>query len=263
MAGWTQKAMAERVAGMEPESALAWLHEISPEAAGKADKLIEVMLRKIGKLEAERTRLANLRIMEADLWREGFRHVGGIDEAGRGPLAGPVVAACVILPENVLLEKLDDSKKLSAAVRDKLYAEIKRNAVAWGIGICDQTYIDRVNILNATKKAMLLAVGAMKTAPDSLIIDAVHLDLPLRQISIPKADERCAAVAAASVLAKVTRDRIMDAYDAEFPEYGFLRNKGYGTAEHVEAIRKFGLTVLHRRSFTHGILSGGGIPDED
>ncbi len=263
MAGWTKKALAEKAAEMEPESALAWLLEISPEINGKADKLIDAQLRKIGKLEAERARLAGLRTLEADFWREGFRFVGGIDEAGRGPLAGPVVAACVILPEDVWLEKLDDSKKLSAAVRDRLFDEIKHKSVAWGVGICDQTYIDRVNILNATKKAMILAVGAMKQAPDALIIDAVRLDLPLRQLSIPKADERCAAVAAASVLAKVTRDRIMDAHDAEYPAYGFLRNKGYGTAEHVEAIHKHGLTVLHRRSFTHGILAGGGIIDAD
>lgn len=256
MAGWTQKALAEKVSGMDPEKALAWLLEMSPESGGKAEKLVEIQLRRIKVLDKERARLSGLRSMEEDLWREGFRFVGGVDEAGRGPLAGPVAAACVILPRDVWLEKLDDSKKLSAEVRDRLYGEIRLKAVAWGVGICDHGYIDRVNILNATKKAMMLAVGAMKISPDALVIDALRLDMDLRQVSVPRADSLCAAVSAASVMAKVTRDRLMEAMDAKYPEYGFIRNKGYGTPEHLDAIRRLGLTPIHRRSFTRGILSG-------
>lgn len=254
MAGWTQKKIAEKLADLEVEAGLAWLLEINPDMGGAAQRLIGLQMRKVQRLEQERARLSNLRSMEADLWREGFRFIGGIDEAGRGPLAGPVVAACVILPEDVWLEKLDDSKKLSAAVRERLVGEIRQKAVAWGIGVCNSEYIDRVNILNATKKAMMLAVSALKHPPDALIIDAIHLELALRQVSIPKADSLCAAVSAASVIAKVTRDHWMDAMDAKYPEYGFIRNKGYGTAEHMEAIRQHGLTPIHRRSFTHGIL---------
>jgi ribonuclease HII len=258
MAGWTLKSLEEKVSGMDPETALAWLLEVGPETGGKAEKLVSIQRRRLQMRDQERARLSSLRFMEADLWREGFRLVGGIDEAGRGPLAGPVTAACVILPEHVWLDKLDDSKKLSPATRDRLHGEIRQKAVAWGVGICDSGYIDRVNILNATKKAMMLAVSAMKQVPDALIIDALRLDLDLRQVSVPRADSLCAAVSAASVMAKVTRDRMMDAMDARYPEYGFIRNKGYGTAEHIEAIRKYGLSPIHRRSFTRGILSGEG-----
>ena len=260
MAGWTQKALMEQVAGMDAEAGLAWLLQIAPETGGKAEKPIATLLRKVEALQRERGRLQAMRSMEADLWQEGFRFVGGIDEAGRGPLAGPVVAACVILPETVWLERLDDSKKLSAATRDRLFDEIRQKCVAWGVGICDAGYIDRVNILNATKKAMLLAVEAMKQAPDALIIDAVRLPLALRQIAVPKADERCLAVSAASVLAKVTRDRIMDRHDATYPVYGFLRNKGYGTAEHVAALRLHGPSPLHRTTFITNLLEGGECP---
>jgi ribonuclease HII len=263
MAGWTQKALAEKVSGMDSASAIAWLIEIGPETGGKADKLLEIQLRRLTLQDRERARLSGLRSMEADLWREGFRFVGGIDEAGRGPLAGPVAAACVILPGEVWLDKLDDSKKLSASVRERLYGEIRGKAAAWGVGICDSGYIDKVNILNATKKAMMLAVGAMKISPDALIIDALRLDMDIRQVSVPRADSLCAAVSAASVMAKVTRDRLMDAMDARYPQYGFIRNKGYGTAEHMEAIRKYGLSPIHRRSFTRGILSGEGGSDAE
>ncbi len=202
------------------------------------------------KRNAEYRRLMVLRQMEEALWKEGYPLVGGIDEAGRGPLCGPVVAACVILPPEIFLEKLNDSKKLSASVREILFIEIKKYAIAWGIGICDAVYIDKVNILNATKKAMILAVQAMKMQPNALIIDAVKLSFPLHQIAIPKADELCGAVSAASILAKVTRDKMMEGYDTQYPQYGFMQNKGYGTAEHIAAIRQHGLTPIHRRSFT-------------
>ena len=254
MAEWTKKAMTAQLSGMDPEAGLAWLLQIAPQAGGKAESLIAAQQKKVDARMREHARLAGLREMERDLWFDGFPLVGGIDEAGRGPLAGPVVAACVILPRDVWLERLDDSKKLSAPVRERLYGEIREKAVAWGVGVCDAAYIDRVNILNATRKAMMLAVQAMKQRPDAFIIDAVRLPLPEHQVSVPRADSRCLAVAAASVLAKVTRDRIMDRLDVAWPAYGFIRNKGYGTAEHVAALRRVGPCSLHRQSFIGGIL---------
>lgn len=263
MAGWTKKALAEQVADMDPEMGLAWLLQTAPQTDGKAESLIVAQQKKVDALNRERGRLDGLREMERALWAEGFEAVGGIDEAGRGPLAGPVVAACVILPREVWLDRLDDSKKLSPAVRDRLYGEIRHKALAWGVGVCDAAYIDRVNILNATRKAMLLAVQAMKRKADAFIIDAVRLPLSEHQVSVPRADSRCLAVAAASVLAKVTRDRMMDKLDETYPDYGFIRNKGYGTAEHVEALHRVGPCMLHRRSFIGGIIARDGLKGGD
>jgi ribonuclease HII len=239
---------------MAADEALQWLLTLSPLYGTSLNKLIEQTINKVQKKDLEYKRLDEMMVMERDLKREGYLYIGGIDEAGRGPLAGPVVAACVILPEDVYFDKLNDSKKLSATVRDRLFDEIQSKAIAWGIGICDEKYIDEVNILNATKKAMEIAVEAMGTKPDALIIDAVSLKLPIRQVSIPKADEKSAAVAAASVLAKVTRDRIMENYHDTYPVYGFSQHKGYGTSDHILAIREYGLCDIHRRSFTHSFV---------
>ena len=185
---------------------------------------------------------------------KGFIHIGGIDEAGRGPLAGPVVAGCVVLPEGLYLEQLNDSKKLSAQVRDKLFDRIINEAVDYGIGMVMPDEIDAINILNATKKAMAMAVASLKRKPDYLIIDAVKLPLETEQLSIFKADSLSVSVAAASILAKVTRDRWMEQIHREYPEYGFEQHKGYGTAEHMAAIRKYGLCPIHRRSFTRQLV---------
>jgi len=251
---WTLKTLAEKAAEKDVESALVWLQEINVSLSGKADILVEKYIKKAAALDKEKIRMQNLRQMEEDLWESHYQLVGGIDEAGRGPLAGPVVASCVILPRVIDLPKLNDSKKISSSVRDDLYDQIKKQSVAWAVGICDAQYIDYVNILNATKKAMIIAVQALKVQPDALIIDAVKLSLPIHQIAIPKADEKCAAVSAASILAKVTRDRMMDKLDKQYPEYGFIRNKGYGTEEHIAAIREHGLCPLHRISFTKNFV---------
>jgi ribonuclease HII len=180
----------------------------------------------------------------------GFVNIAGIDEAGRGPLAGPVVAACVILPEELIIDGLDDSKKLTAAVRDKLFDVIVEKAVAYGIGMVQHDEIDRINILNATKKAMMTAVSNLSVKPDYLIIDAVKLPLPIQQLSVCKADSLSVSVAAASVIAKVTRDRWMEQIHNEYPQYGFNQHKGYGTRLHINAIKEHGLCPIHRRSFT-------------
>jgi len=201
--------------------------------------------------EKELERLKTMSTYEAEAIAQGYCKVAGIDEAGRGPLAGPVVAACVMLPENCLIEGVNDSKKLSPAKREKLYDIILNRAVSYGIGIVDEKRIDEINILNATKLAMKMAVDQMNIKPDILLIDAVRLDdLDIPQKSIIKGDELSISIAAASIIAKVTRDRMIAEADSQYPEYGFKKHKGYGTAEHINAIKKYGICPIHRISFT-------------
>jgi len=187
---------------------------------------------------------------EAEIRARGFRVIAGLDEAGRGPLAGPVVAAAVVLPEKARLKGVDDSKKLSAGQREEMFSLLREKALAMGVGIVDVQEIDRLNILQASLRAMELAVGNLSLPPDFLLIDGIDsLHLPLAQQTIPKGDQRCLSVAAASILAKVTRDRLMMGYHDQYPQYNFARHKGYGTKEHLQAIRKYGCCPLHRRSF--------------
>lgn len=201
--------------------------------------------------EKELERLKRISKYEMEAISQGYCNVAGIDEAGRGPLAGPVVAACVILPEKCMIEGVNDSKKLTPAKRDKLYDIILDRAVSYGIGIVDEKLIDEINILNATKLAMKMAVEHTDIKPDILLIDAVRLDdLDIPQISIAKGDELSISIAAASIIAKVTRDRMIAEADSQYPEYGFKKHKGYGTAEHINAIKKYGICPIHRISFT-------------
>lgn len=172
-------------------------------------------------------------------------------------MAGPVVAGCVVLPEGCFIEHLNDSKKLSPAVRDKLFDVIREKALDFGIGMVMSDEIDRINILNATKRAMLQAVSELKVQPDYLIIDAVKLPLNTEQLSLIKGDCLSVSVAAASILAKVTRDRWMEKANEMYPGYGFDQHKGYGTEEHIETIRRKGLCPIHRRSFTRQFVDEG------
>jgi ribonuclease HII len=182
--------------------------------------------------------------------QRGFRIIAGLDEAGRGPLAGPVVAAAVVLPEDGSWEGIDDSKKLTAERREKALAVIQERALGVGVGIVETEEIDRLNILQASLKAMKMAVECLPLTPDYLVIDGLHgVELPCRQDTIPKGDQRCVSIAAASIVAKVTRDRLMMAYHLQYPQYNFARNKGYGTREHLIAIRQNGCCPLHRQSF--------------
>jgi len=180
-------------------------------------------------------------------------YIAGIDEVGRGPLAGPVMTAAVILPKDLRIPYINDSKKLSAKRREELYEVIMEKAVAVSIGINSPERIDEINILQATYEAMREAVNGLKVRPDLLLVDAVHIpDLPIEQVSIIKGDAKSQSIAAASIIAKVTRDRLMEEYDLMFPEYDFASNKGYGTAKHIAALKLFGPTPIHRRSFiTH------------
>ena len=221
-------------------------------AACAADKRKAVgrLVRRYEREQQDRSRVAKMYELEHRAWADGFDAVAGVDEAGRGPLAGPVAVAAVILPHDLYLPKLNDSKKLSAGVREELYARIQEKALSVGVALIDAQTIDRVNIYQATINGMYEAVFSLRPEPDKVLIDAVPLDnLPMPSQSIIKGDARSASIAAASILAKVTRDRLMDAYDKEYPEYGFARHKGYGTAEHIAALKKYGPCPIHRVSF--------------
>jgi len=188
--------------------------------------------------------------LEEKARQEGFSSVAGIDEAGRGPLAGPVLSAAVILPDRVRLEHLDDSKRLSPGRREELFGAIYEQAVSIGIGLVDPIEIDRINILQASLLAMRMAVDNLRPPADYLLIDGtIPIRSPLPQQVVKHGDRRCLSIAAASVIAKVTRDRLMRLYDEEFPVFGFAQHKGYGTRAHREAIRTFGCCRIHRKTF--------------
>ncbi|MBM4763949.1 ribonuclease HII [Bacillus sp. B15-48] len=180
---------------------------------------------------------------------QGFQFIAGIDEVGRGPLAGPVVAAAVILPDDFYLPGIDDSKKLSEQKRNDYFDKIRSEAIAIGIGFIDALEIDRINILQASKKAMNHAIAQLPMKPDFLLVDAVKLETPYPAEAIIKGDSRSVTIAAASIIAKVTRDRFMREIHNEYPQYGFGSNMGYGTAEHLAAISREGITPYHRKSF--------------
>ncbi len=189
-------------------------------------------------------------VFEKAAWKNGYTSVAGIDEAGRGPLAGPVVSAAVILPDDVPISGIKDSKKISPTRREKLFDDIHRHAIAVGVGIVGPVEIDRMNILQASLLSMAISVRNLQTVPDFLLIDGqfpISGDLP--QKAIPKGDSLSISIAAASIIAKVTRDRIMDQYARDYPEFDFSRNKGYPTRAHKEAIRKYGYCSIHRLSF--------------
>lgn len=193
---------------------------------------------------------ADILMYEKAAYRKGFSHVAGIDEAGRGPLAGPVLAAAVILPAGLSITGVDDSKKLTPEKREKLFETIMSQAVAVGVGLQSPADIDRINILQATRCAMLAAVQALSRTPDCLLIDGItRIDSSIPQQTIKKGDSLSLSIAAASIIAKVTRDRLMIEMDAEYPGYGFAGHKGYGSAAHLEAIRRLGPSPIHRLTF--------------
>ena len=206
--------------------------------------------------EKELERLTKLKEMEKDLYQKGFQKIGGIDEAGRGPLAGPVVVAGVIMPPNSILEGINDSKKVSEKKREKLYDLILEEAISYSVAIIGQDVIDEINILNATKQGVTKVVQEWDIKPDLILVDALtHIDTNgIPYDSIIKGDAKCYSIAAASIIAKVTRDRIMKQWDEIYPQYGFGAHKGYGTAKHIEAIKQYGLCPIHRRSFTKNFV---------
>lgn len=188
-------------------------------------------------------------VIERDLWRNGIPYIAGIDEVGRGPLAGPVVSAAVILPHNFNLIDVNDSKKLSASKRETLYVEILATAVSVGISVINNQIIDEVNIYQASRIAMLEAVNSLDVKPQQLLIDAMTIDSDIPQESFIKGDSKSASIAAASIVAKVYRDHLMNFYNELYPGYDFNHNDGYGTKKHLAGLTKLGVTPIHRRTF--------------
>lgn len=186
---------------------------------------------------------------ENELYKNGVKLIAGVDEVGRGPLVGPVVCACVILPKDYYNDEINDSKKISEKKREKIFDVIMRDAVGVGIGMSSEKVIDEVNILEATKLAMKEAIKNCNVKPEHVLIDAVKLDIDIPSTSIIKGDAKSQSIAAASIIAKVTRDRMMDELDKKYPQYLFSKNKGYGTKAHIEAIRKYGIIDEHRKTF--------------
>ena len=197
----------------------------------------------------EDLRLEKMLAYEKELYTQGIQLIAGVDEVGRGPLAGPVVAAAVILPKACKIPGLNDSKKIPKSKHKEIYEAVLQNAVAIGIGIKDNQVIDQVNIYEATKLAMMEAIGQLEPKPQHLLIDAMRLDLPIAQTSIIKGDANSLSIAAASIVAKVTRDQMMEEFDKEYPGYDFAQNAGYGTANHLAGLDKLGVTPIHRHSF--------------
>lgn len=248
--------MAKKIADIKAEFESArqsqWtdlFHEYETDPRSGVTALITRYKKKIAAAEAEMERLEQMLHYERQ-----YRHLGricGIDEVGRGPLAGPVVAGAVILPEGCKIPRLNDSKKLSEKVREELYDIIMEQAIAAETGLVGPARIDQINILQATYEAMREAIGKLSVKPQVLLNDAVTIPgiADIRQIPIIKGDAKSLSIAAASVIAKVTRDRMMRQYDEVMPEYGFAGNKGYGSAEHIEAIKRLGPSPIHRRSF--------------
>ena len=225
------------------------LTELEQDGRSGVIQAIAKQKREIQKRLDEDERLEGMLAYEKECYARGMELIAGVDEVGRGPLAGPVVAAAVILPKGCKIPGLNDSKKIPKSKHKEIYEAVLQNAVAIGIGIKDNQVIDQVNIYEATKLAMMEAIGQLEPQPQHLLIDAMRLDLPISQTSIIKGDANSLSIAAASIVAKVTRDQMMEKFDREYPGYDFAKNAGYGTANHLAGLDQLGVTPIHRRSF--------------
>lgn len=225
------------------------LTELEQDSRSGVIQAIAKRKKEIQKRLDEDERLEGMLAYEKELYTQGIQLIAGVDEVGRGSLAGPVVAAAVILPKACKIPGLNDSKKIPKYKHKEIYEAVLQNAIAIGIGIKDNHVIDQVNIYEATKLAMMEAIGRLDPQPQHLLIDAMKLDLPISQTSIIKGDANSLSIAAASIVAKVTRDQMMEEFDREYPGYDFAQNAGYGTAKHLAGLDKLGVTPIHRRSF--------------
>ncbi|MGQ7321987.1 ribonuclease HII [Streptococcus suis] len=257
----TIKEVTALLAQVDSLDSPVWADLAQDERAG-VQAAIKKRRKELEKEAAEDARLEAMLSYEKALYENGVEFIAGIDEVGRGPLAGPVVAAAVILPKGCKIRYLNDSKKIPKAKHELIYQEVMERAVAVGVGIKDAAAIDQVNIYEATKLAMLEALGQLSQEPKHLLIDAMKLDTPIPQTSIIKGDANSLSIAAASIVAKVTRDKMMADYDKEFAGYGFAKNAGYGTAEHLEGLNKLGITPIHRKTFEpiKSMVTGGHKP---
>ncbi|MEG3268622.1 ribonuclease HII [Streptococcus suis] len=244
----TIKEVTALLAQVDSLDSPVWAELSQDERAG-VQTAIKKRRKELEKEAAEDARLEAMLFYEKALYENGVEFIAGIDEVGRGPLAGPVVVAAVILPKGCKIGYLNDSKKIPKSKHEAIYQEVMERAVAVGVGIKDAAVIDEVNIYEATKLAMLEALGQLSQEPEHLLIDAMKLDTPIPQTSIIKGDAKSLSIAAASIVAKVTRDKMMADYDKEFAGYGFAKNAGYGTAEHLEGLNKLGITPIHRKTF--------------
>ena len=225
------------------------LTELEQDSRSGVFQAIAKRKKEIQKRLDEDERLEGMLAYEKELYAQGIDLIAGVDEVGRGPLAGPVVAAAVILPKACKIPGLNDSKKIPKSKHKEIYETVLQNAIAIGIGIKDNHVIDQVNIYEATKLAMMEAIGRLDPQPQHLLIDAMKLDLPISQTSIIKGDANSLSIAAASIVAKVTRDQMMEEFDRKYPGYDFAQNAGYGTANHLAGLDQLGVTPIHRRSF--------------
>ena len=225
------------------------LAELEQDSRSGVIQAIAKRKKEIQKRLDEDERLEKMLAYEKELYTQGIQLIAGVDEVGRGPLAGPVVAAAVILPKACKIPGLNDSKKIPKSKHKEIYEAVLQNAIAIGIGIKDNQVIDQVNIYEATKLAMREAIGQLEPQPQHLLIDAMRLDLPISQTSIIKGDANSLSIAAASIVAKVTRDQMMEEFDRKYPGYDFAQNAGYGTAKHLAGLDQLGVTPIHRRSF--------------
>lgn len=247
----TVKEIKEALAAIESLDDARWQDYESDGRAG-VQKAIQQRKKAIQADIDEDLRLENMLRYEKELYQQGYQAIAGIDEVGRGPLAGSVVTACVILPKNCKIKHLNDSKKIPKKHHEEIYQEILARALGIGIGIVDNNVIDQINIYEATKVGMLQAINQLKgvvTKPDYLLIDAMHLETSIPQQSLIKGDANSLSIAAASIVAKVTRDRMMADYANDYPGYAFEKNVGYGTKEHLEGLKKYGITPIHRKTF--------------
>lgn len=226
-----------------------WFQQLLHDERKGVQRLVQQWYKQKEEEKRERERFLHMLQYERSLYERGVRYIAGVDEVGRGPLAGPVVAAAVILPQDVFLPHLDDSKKLSETKREQLFSVIQQTALAIGIGVVCAREIDELNIYEATKKAMIEAVRSLSVVPEHILIDAMHIPLSISQTSIIRGDAHSASIAASSIIAKVTRDRMMKRLGEKYPQYGFERHMGYGTKEHLQAIEQYGVIEEHRRSF--------------
>lgn len=225
------------------------LTELEQDSRSGVIQAIAKRKKEIQKRLDEDERLEGMLAYEKECYARGMELIAGVDEVGRGPLAGPVVAAAVILPKACKIPGLNDSKKIPKSKHKEIYEAVLQNAIAIGIGIKDNQVIDQVNIYEATKLAMMEAIGQLDPQPQHLLIDAMRLDLPISQTSIIKGDANSLSIAAASIVAKVTRDQMMEEFDRKYPGYDFAQNAGYGTAKHLAGLDQLGVTPIHRRSF--------------
>ncbi|HEM6339437.1 TPA: ribonuclease HII [Streptococcus suis] len=254
----TIKEVTALLAQVDSLDSPVWADLAQDDRAG-VQAAIKKRQKELEKEAAEDARLEAMLSYEKALYENGVEWIAGIDEVGRGPLAGPVVAAAVILPKGCKIRYLNDSKKIPKSKHEAIYQEVMERAVAVGLGVKDAAVIDQVNIYEATKLAMLEALGKLSQEPEHLLIDAMKLDTKIPQTSIIKGDANSLSIAAASIVAKVTRDKMMTDYDKEFSGYGFAKNAGYGTAEHLEGLNQLGITPIHRKSFEpiKSMVTGG------